>query len=201
MKQLSTVLNGVLLIAVIILFVLHFSGKKSEAVGAGEGTSTVAAGDVYPVAYINTDSLLLNYNFAKEVNEQLMSKEEASRADFNEKARIFQQDAIEFQRKVQTNAFLSQDRFQKEQERLTKAEQDLQQLNQRLSQELMQEQEKLNRQLRDTLINYIDIFAKDKPYKMILSNTLGDNVLYGAKGVDVTDQIIEGLNARYSSEK
>lgn len=196
MKQLSTVLNGVLFIAVIILYVLHFSGKKDKANIEGQ-QSAVAEGDIYPVAYINTDSLLLNYNFAKEVNEQLMSKEEASRADFSEKAKIFQQDAREFQRKVQTNAFLSQDRFNKEKDRLTKAEQDLQQLNQRLSNELMKEQDKLNRQLRDTLINYLNVFVKDKPYKMILSNTMGDNVLYGDKGVDVTQQIIDALNARH----
>nr|WP_321405539.1 OmpH family outer membrane protein [uncultured Carboxylicivirga sp.] len=197
MKQLSTVLNGVLLIAVIILYVLHFSSSK-EAVVSGEG-ETAADGDVYPVAFINTDSLLLNYNFAKVVNEQLMSKEEASRADYAEKARIFQQDAVDFQRKVQTNAFLSQDRFNKERDRLAKAEQDLQLLNQRLTNELMQEQDKLNRQLRDTLENYLKEFAKDKPYKVILSNTLGDNVLYGAHGVDITQHVTDALNARHEA--
>jgi outer membrane protein len=65
----------------------------------------------------------------------------------------------------------------------------------------MQEQDKLNRQLRDTLVNYLNEFAKDKPYKMILSNNLGDNVLYGAKGVDITPQIIDGLNARHEATK
>ncbi|MCU4162610.1 OmpH family outer membrane protein [Carboxylicivirga caseinilyticus] len=197
MKQVSTVLNGVLLIAVIILYVLHFSSSK-EAVVSGEGEAA-ADGDVYPVAFINTDSLLLNYNFAKVVNEQLMGKEEASRADYAEKARIFQQDAVDFQRKVQTNAFLSQDRFNKERDRLAKAEQDLQLLNQRLTNELMQEQDKLNRQLRDTLENYLKEFAKDKPYKVILSNTLGDNVLYGAQGVDITKHVTEALNARHEA--
>ncbi|MCU4175704.1 OmpH family outer membrane protein [Carboxylicivirga sp. N1Y90] len=200
MKQLSTVLNGVLLIAVIVLFVLHFSGQKASVEADGEGQA-VAEGSAYPVAYINTDSLLLNYTFAKEVNEQLMNKEESSRADFNEKAKIFQQDAMAFQNKVQNNGFLSRERAEQEQERLAKAERSLQELNQRLTNELMGEQEKLNRQLRDTLINYLDIFATGKPYKMILSNTLGDNVLYGAKGVDVTDQIIEGLNARHAESK
>ncbi len=143
----------------------------------------------------------MNYTFAKEINEQLMNKEEASRADLNERAKIFRQDAAEFQRKVQNNGFLNMERAQSEQQRLGKAEQDLQQLSQRLSNELMGEQEKLNRQLRDTLVNYLDIFATDKPYKMILSNTLGDNVLYGVKDVDVTNQIVDGLNARHAESK
>ncbi|TRX70860.1 OmpH family outer membrane protein [Carboxylicivirga sp. M1479] len=200
MKQLSTVLNGVLLVAVIILFVLHFSNSgNSQAKNIAD--TTVQGGEVFPVAYINTDSLLLNYSFAKEVNEQLMGKEEASRADFNEKAKVFQQDAVEFQRKVQNNGFLSMERAQKEQERLAKAEQDLQQLNQQLTNELMKEQDKLNRQLRDTLMNYLDEYAKVNPYKVILSNTLGDNVLYGADGVDITNEIVEVLNARHLASK
>ena len=125
MKQLSTVLNGVLVIAVIILFVLHFSNSGAKDVNeVGDGIAVEE--DAFPVAYINTDSLLLNYTFAKEVNDQLMGKEEASRADFNEKAKVFQQDAMAFQRKVQNNGFLSMERAQKEQERLAKAEQDLQ---------------------------------------------------------------------------
>ncbi|WP_439184031.1 OmpH family outer membrane protein [Carboxylicivirga taeanensis] len=200
MKQLSTVLNGVLLIAVIVLFVLHFNKSgANEANPVADGGST--SGDVFPVAYINTDSLLLNYTFAKEVNEQLMSKEEASRADFNEKAKVFRQDAVEFQRKVQNNGFLSMERAQKEQQRLAKAEQDLAQLNQTLSNELMMEQDKLNRQLRDTLMSYLEEYAKEKPYKVILSNTLGDNVLYGANGVDITNEIVEALNARHAESK
>jgi len=200
MKQLSTVLNGVLLIAVIILFVLHFSNSGAKDVKeVGDGTAV--QGETFPVAYINTDSLLLNYTFAKEVNEQLISKEEASRADFNEKANVFKQDAVAFQRKVENNGFLSMERAQKEQERLKKAEMDLQELNQQLSNELMSEQNKLNGQLRDTLVNYLDIFAKQNPYKMILSNTLGDNVLYGAEGIDITDEIVKGLNARHAAAK
>ncbi len=196
MKQLSTVLNVVLLIAVIILYVLHFSNSGTKNVKEA-GNVAAVEGETFPVAYINTDSLLLNYTFAKEVNEKLMSKEEASRADFNEKAKVFQQDAMAFQRKVQNNGFLSMERAQKEQDRLAKAERDLQELNQQLTNELMGEQNKLNRQLRDTLVNYLDVFAKKNPYKVILSNTLGDNVLYGADGVDITNEIVKGLNARH----
>ncbi len=199
MKQLSTVLNGVLLIAVIILFVLHFKNTDSKEVGGAAEASN--SGELFPVAYINTDSLLLKYTFAKEVNEQLMSKEEASRADFNEKARVFQQDAVEFQRKVQNNGFLSMERAQKEQQRLAKAEQDLAQLNQTLTNELMMEQDKLNRQLRDTLMNYLEDYTKVKPYKVILSNTMGDNVLYGGENVDITNEIVEALNSRHAASK
>jgi len=199
MKQVSTVLNKVGLVAVIILFLSSCTNSGNDQ---AKGVAGAAQSDeFFPFAYINTDSLLLNYTFAKEVNEQLMSKEEASRADFNEKANVFRQDAVEFQRKVENNGFLSMERAQKEQQRLAQKEQELQQLNQQLSNELMVEQDKLNRQLRDTLMNYLEEYSKENPYKVILSNTLGDNVLYAAPGVDITNEIVEALNARHAASK
>ena len=198
MKQLSTVLKSVLVIAAAVLFGCQPSNKSDNM----SGTQKAVVGETdYSVAYINTDSLLLKYTYAKALSEKIMGKQEASRADFNEKAKVFQQDAVEFQRKVQNNGFLSLDRAEKEQQRLAKAERDLQELNQRLSNELMLEQETINRQLRDTLVNYLEEYSKANPYKIILSNTMGDNVLYSAPGVDITNQIVEALNARYTAEK
>lgn len=150
------------------------------------------------IAYVNTDSLINNYDYAVKMNETLNSKAESARADFNQKAKVFQQDLNEFQRKVQNNGFLSMDRAQKEQARLQKQEQDLQDLNQRLSAELMQEQGRLSAELHDTIVNYLKEFGEGR-YSLILSNTMGDNVLYSAPGVDVTAEVLEALNARYNA--
>jgi outer membrane protein len=201
MKNLSVVLNSILVVAVVILFVLQFSSTKEESgVNNNEGQS---GSSFFPLAYINTDSLLIKYEYAKLLKEKMLSKEEASRADFNEKAKVFQQDLMEHQRKLQNNGYLSLDRAQKEEQRLAKANKDLQDLNTRLTNELMAEQNKVNSELRDTLINYLKEYNKQKGYKVILSNTMGDNVLYSEPGVDITNDIVKALNDRYkaASEK
>ncbi|MBP5419973.1 MAG: OmpH family outer membrane protein [Bacteroidales bacterium] len=148
------------------------------------------------VAYINTDTFLLNYKYAQKLSDELMSQSESSRSDFNQKYRVFQQDAMEFQRKVQNNGFLSMERAQKEQSRLQKAEQDLQELNERLTNDLMQKQAKVNAELRDTLVNFLNEYAANR-YSLILSNNMGDNVLYSAPGVNITNEVVDALNARY----
>jgi len=199
MKNLSVVLNSILLIAVIVLFVLHFSSEKVEG-GAAAGNGGSGAVD-FPLAYINTDSLLIKYDYAKILKERMLKKEESSRADFNEKAKVFQQDLVEHQRKLQNNGYLSLDRAQKEEQRLTKANQDLQELNTRLTNELMAEQTKVNAELRDTLVNYLKEYNKKKGYKVVLSNTMGDNVLYSEPGVDITNDIVKALNERYAKSK
>ncbi len=197
MKNLSVVLNSILLIAVVVLFVLHFSSEKVEGEGASEG-SVKSAVD-FPLAYINTDSLLLKYDYAKLLKEKMLKKEESSRANFNEKAKVFQQDLREHQRKLQNNGYLSLDRAQKEEQRLAKANQDLQDLNTRLTNELMAEQNKINTELRDTLMSYLKEYNKTKGYKVILSNTMGDNILYSEPGVDITNDIVKALNDRYNA--
>ncbi len=153
------------------------------------------------IAYIDTDSLLRKYDLAVNLQEELLKQEEKSRTDFNEQAQNLQKQMAEFQRKVQNNGFLTQDRAKQEQIRLMKKDQELQKLNQKLSQELMQRQDKVNKQLRDTLKNYLQELCADGKYNIILSNTLGDNVLYSEPSFNITKEVTEALNARYAASK
>ncbi|MGV8827412.1 MAG: OmpH family outer membrane protein [Breznakibacter sp.] len=193
MRQWYRIFNVAFVIALGVSFVQ--CGKSSQSAG-GEADSADENGHS-SVVYINTDSLLLKYDYAKVLNDVIMQKEESSRTDFNQKYRVFQQDAMEFQRKVQNNGFLSLDRAQSEEQRLAKAERDLQELNNRLSSELMREQERINRELRDTLQLFLKSYSAKHNYKMVLSNTMGDNVLYSDPKVDITNAVVEQLNKRY----
>ena len=75
MKNLSIVLNGVLLVAVIVLFVLHFSGRKGCE--QGEVAPILAEnGGATKIVYINTDSLMSSYKLALELNEVFLKKQE-----------------------------------------------------------------------------------------------------------------------------
>ena len=154
-----------------------------------------------PVAYINLDSLLLDYNYSKDLNEQLLRKRENSQASYNQKARQFEQEAAEFQRKYENNAFLTQQRLQSEQQRLMQKQQELQQLDEKLSQELANEMQKMNEQLRDTIYSYLKEFNKERNYHLIFSNTMNDNILISCDVYDVTKDVVQALNARYAGSK
>lgn len=196
MKNLSLILNAVLAIAVAILFILVLSGKSSN--GNSVGDSGSETGSESGIVYINTDSLIIKYEFARHLSEELIKKEESSRTDFNEKARVFQQDMAEFQRKVQNNGFLSLERAQNEERRLRQKEGELQDLNTRLSNELMEHQGKMNQQLRDTITNFLDDYCKTRPYRLVISNTMGDNILHAERSLDITYDVVNKLNNRYT---
>lgn len=200
MKNISLVLNAILILAVIILFILVLGNKKNNSATGEFRANDSTFSSRLPIAYINIDSLLLNYQFAKESNESLMKRQEDSRLDLNLKARQLQAEMAEFQKKLQNNAFLSRERAEQEQNRLMRKEQDLQQLNGKLSQELMDVQQKVSEQLRDSINIFLKEYNKDKKFEIILSNTSSDNILIANDAYDITKEVTEALNNRYSKK-
>lgn len=193
MNKVQIVVNVVLVAAVAALFVIVLGGKKKCDTPAVALENTEAM----PIAYLNVDSLLVNYTFAQEANEKLMKKQEDARLKLNTKARTLQSEMADFQRKLENNAFLSRERAEKEQQRLLQKQQELQELEAKLTEDIMIENQKLNMQLADTLTNFLKEFNADGRYHVILSNNAKDNVLMAAESYNITNEIINALNARY----
>lgn len=194
------VVFGVLIVVLSVLFCV-FGGWKRPVCAVEESSLAAAESERLPIAYINIDSLLMDYVFAQEANEKLMSKQEDARLQLNQKARSLQNDMAEFQRKLDNNAFLSRGRAESEAQRLQKRQQDLQDLEAKLTQDIMLENQNLNLQLRDTLDNFLKVFNADGRYEMILSNTQSDNVLFSKPIYDITQEVVAALNDRYPKKK
>ena len=193
MNKVQIVVNVVLVAAVAALFAIVLSGKKQ----CDAPTAAAEPSEVMPIAYLNVDSLLVNYAFAQDANEKLMKKQEDARLKLNTKARTLQNEMADFQRKLDNNAFLSRERAEKEQQRLIKKQQELQELEAKLTEDIMLENQKLNIQLADTLTNFLKEFNAGGRYHVILSNNAKDNVLMAAESYNITSEVINQLNARY----
>ena len=193
MNKVQILVNVVLVSAVAALFAIVLGGKKNSEVPA----VVTETSKVMPIAYLNVDSLLVNYLFAQEASEKLMKKQEDARLKLNTKARTLQNEMADFQRKLENNAFLSRERAEKEQQRLLKKQQELQELEAKLTEDIMIENQKLNMQLADTLTNFLKSYNADGRYHVILSNSAKDNVLMAAEGYNITNEVVDALNARY----
>ncbi|HKM45582.1 MAG TPA: OmpH family outer membrane protein [Dysgonamonadaceae bacterium] len=192
------IVSGVLAVALILLYILHFTSKPQS--NQEQVKYEFAAGDSsisLPIAYINVDSLLMNYNFATDLNEALMRKEESSRASLTQKERQVQTAYQDFQRKIENNAFLTQQRAAEEQQRIEKMGEEYQRMAQQLGNELGLEQQKLNIQLSDSVREALKDFNRNKNFEVILSNTASDNILLAHPKYDITDEVIVYLNKRY----
>ncbi|MBP5259363.1 MAG: OmpH family outer membrane protein [Paludibacteraceae bacterium] len=183
------VINGILAVAVVVLFVLFATRQPQQ-----EERVVTAEGQL-PVAYVNMDTLLLNYHLYNTMSEELLREEERSRATINQKANQLQADAADFQKKLENNAFLSEARARSEQERLLKKQRELQELDNRLSQELVAKQTALNEKLNHIVDSVVVEYNKEKQYQLIFSNAGHAPLLYADKAFDVTQEILERLNA------
>ena len=206
MNKTTIIVESILAAAVLALFVLFFTvNPHAKKVNSQE---IVASGDLLPIAVINTDSILKHYILAEEASDKLMASYEESTVKLDTKAKslqkeaeTFQKDVIDFQRKVEANAFLSRERAESEQARLQKKEQqlmakqqDLENLRQKLSADFMNEQAALTQQLQDSVQAYLREFNADGRYHLVLNDAV---LMNKVAGYDITDEVIEALNARY----
>ena len=198
MKNVSLVLNVVLLIAVIVLYFLHFSGNdRSFGVGpVGEKTINPNA----RIVYINMDTLLNNYAQSRELNEAYLKKVENSRTELNVKVKLWAKDAEEFQNKVNNNGFVTRDRANQAYADIMVRKETLERQEQEMHETALREQQELNQKLYNVLTAFLKEYNSSRGYEMILSTTLGGNVFYSADGFDITRDVVTQLNAQYASQ-
>ena len=130
----------------------------------------------------------------------MIQKEENIRTTLNEKAKELEKEMREFQRKLENNGFASRERAEQENLRLAQKQRDLQQLQEKLANDLQTENQKNSLQLRDSINSFLKIYNKDKGYSLIISNTGFDNLLYADQAFNITSEIVDGLNARYNPQ-
>ena len=148
------------------------------------------------IAYVEVDSLMTQYDFAKDYSVTLQKKSNNARNTLTQKGNALQAAVNNFQQKIQNNGFQSREQAAGVQAALERQQRDLQELQARLENELASETAKFNEALRDSLQNFLKAYNKDKNYDLILSKA-GDNILYAGKKFDITQDVINGLNKRY----
>ncbi len=151
------------------------------------------------IAYVEVDSIMSQYSFSKENQESLQKKAQNIQNTLASKQQALEAAATKLQQDYQANA-LTQEQAQSRQNAIQKQSNDLQALNQRLSNEFQAETEKFNIALRDSLQNFLKVYNQDKKYSLILTKA-GDNILLADEALNITQEVIAGLNKAYKPAK
>ncbi len=169
------------------------NSPKDDAQSAGvPNDSTQTTG--LKVAYVEVDSLMTQFEFAKEKSAELEKKSLNARNTLTQKGQQLQAAANNFQQKIQNNSFTSREQAESVQAALQRQQNDLAALQSRLENELASEQQKFLIALQDSLNNFLELYNKDKKYDLILNKSA---ILYAGKKHDITQEVINGLNKRY----
>ena len=183
---------GALAIVAVLASCNNASPKMDEKPQAAGTESTTGM----KIAYVEVDSLMTQYDFAKDYSVTLQKKSNNARNTLNQKSNELQAAVANFQQKLQNNGFTSREQAENVQAGIERRQRDLQELQVRLETELANETQKFNQALRDSLNSFLSSYNKDKKYDMILSKA-GDNILFADRKFDITKDIINGLNKRY----
>ncbi len=200
MKNISLILNGVLLVAVAVLFYLHFSTKESTR---PEQARTEGLGFVQPdvpIVYVNIDTLLNNYDYFTDMQEDFADKQSELEAELNNRSKQYEASAMDYQNKIQKGLVTRREAAELEQQLLGE-QQSLLQLRDQLTMELAEEEQVNNRKLINAIMEYLGVYNENQKYQFIFSNSFGDNLLYANERLDITYSVLPGLNEKYRAEK
>lgn len=198
MKQISTPLSILALIATGVLFYLHFTHTEqlrkqiSTSVGNNHDSTN------FRIAYFDIDSLQKNYNSFKDAENKIKAKENAIKGQLSELNNRNQRRLKELQDKAPG---MSQAEGETAQRELAQLQQSFQQKELELDQEL----KRLQMDEMSDLQQKVEIFLKNYNQKMgysfIVSYRPGEFIYYKDTVYDITMEIVNGLNAEYSKSK
>jgi outer membrane protein len=184
-----------LAIAAMMVSCNNASSKMDEQPVAGDASAVGLK-----IAYVEVDSLMTQYDYAKDYSVTLQKKSNNARNTLTQKGNALQAAVNNFQQKLNNNGFTSREQAASQQAAIERQQRDLQELQARLENELASETAKFNETLRDSLQNFLKDYNKDKQFSLILTKQ-GDNILLADKKFDITNDVINGLNKRYKPAK
>lgn len=214
MKNISLIINAVLIAAVAFLFYKTFSSSKNnftDSTLAEDSTSTAVITPLstqaiaslpqgVPFAFINTDSIFSHYALAKKVKAAGEAKVANLQKAYQKKVEAFQQEYDDYVQKAGAGAYTKEQGtaietgLQKRKEEIMMMEQS--------QNGIMQEIDNSTLEIQHQLYDYLKRFNKEHGYSCTFAYTLGSGGVLGvADSLDVTKQVIVGLNNEYNSGK
>jgi outer membrane protein len=160
-------------------------------------SSTAAVSATEKIVFVNQDSLLNKYEYYKDLKIKFEGKTKNAQADMQAKGQAFQREVAQYQQSAST---LAADQRKSTEERLARKQQELQTYQQNAGGALQNEQAVETEKLYDKVAGYLKTYAKEKGYKMVLSYTKGSTILFADESLDVTSDVIKGLNAEYTKK-
>jgi outer membrane protein len=200
---LPLILSGLSLVGVLILFCICFCcGKQCCTTNSTEPLIAPVYSSETPselrIAFVDTDSILQKYNLVedskKAVENLYKSKEKKLKADYA-------QLEADYNAYMQIGASLTLQQQQAKEEELTQRGMKLRQMEDQFSMEIQDKLQEKNKITADSVVNFIKRYNKNHQYTLILEKSGINGILYGEPELDITQDIINGLNAEYEASK
>lgn len=201
MKNTSLVLSIISLIAVSVFGILSLTkeGDKPAAANA-DGEATAAAACKGDIVYVDLDRILMEYDMANDLRSVVETKVQNIQAEINRRGKKLEEDVQKFQEKID-KGLMTRSVAEAQGAKLQQQEVEFNNYAAQKQAEIQEEQVVMMNQLGDAIKTYLDKFNEDKQYAMILTNSGGAPVITADASLDITDDVLNGLNEEYIKTK
>ncbi len=181
------------LVGVIVLFVLFFTMHKTPKMTPAKSIDKIS------YAFVNTDSIMAHYDFVLDVQVDLANYEKQLQAQYTNTATGFKKEYDDYIKRASAG-LLSLDQQKKTEEQLSAKQQSIGEMEQNLSLQLQDAKLKRNMEVHDTIVNHIRRYNLTKDYTFIFEQSYGGGLLFANPALDITSEILKGLNEEYAKK-
>ena len=178
------------LVAIMTLLAVACNQKPQKA-----ATNPAAPIEKLTIRYVDEDSIMSRYNLAKDINEAMFRRQNQFDAAQQQRGNEINKVSNAMQQKYKNNGYLTEESFNADQSKLQKMQNDAQTYLGNLQQSIQNELNQSQIQLLDSINNFMKEYAKKKGYDLVLRKSA---TLYIDPKYDVTDDVVDGLNKRYT---
>jgi outer membrane protein len=173
---------------------LILSAFATNAQAAKPDTTHVPA-----IVFVNQDTLLNNYDYFKAVKVKMQTLSQKAQDEITAKGQAFQKEVAAYQKKANSLTPIQKAATEK---KLANEQQTLQNLNQNTGKQLQDIEASENATLYDKIGAFLKTYTKAKGYKIVLTYSKSNpSMLYGDDSLDITKDVLVGLNAEYKAGK
>ena len=191
----AAVLTGLSLIAA--------SCNNTQQNTTGENKAPEATAAQGAIVYFNLDTILNDYDMANDLRSVVETKVNSINQEVTRRRNKIEKDIKAFSDKL-NKGLLTQSVAQTQNQKLVEQQQSFETYAGQKQQEILEEQQVMMNQIADAINNYITEFNADGKYAMIIAtqgDILSTPVVAADPALDITDILLEGLNAAYVKEK
>ena len=200
MNKISLILGAGSLAAALALTSCNTGNSAPASNASAESSPAVQSG---AIVYFNMDRVISEYDMANDLRSVVETKVNSINQEVTRRGTKLEKDIKAFQDKI-NKGLLTQSVAESQNQKLVQQQNSFQTYAAQKQQEIAEEQQVMMNQIADAINTYIAEFNADKKYSLILA-TQGDiisvPVVAGAAELDITDTLLEGLNAAYVKTK
>ncbi|SNC68187.1 periplasmic chaperone for outer membrane proteins Skp [Hymenobacter gelipurpurascens] len=215
-NSLQLAINAILVLAVAVLFYLHFANKPaatparkpiatvktadstSTAVTTEEPADLTAVADTDKVGYVESGKLLDGYQGMKDARRNFEAKAKRWEAQNKTLVQGFQNAVQKYQQQA---ASLTVEQRASTEQQLQGRQQQVGQEQEKLQRQAQEEEAKMTQQVLERMNKQMEVYGKQNGYRLILIAAPSGTIAYGRKDLDITSKVLKHLNTEYASRK